>query len=52
LLRSFAPAIGGHVERLVGRLAATGGAFLEVTEPLFACLLDAIVGEIKLDNLM
>ncbi|EDX17716.1 probable cytochrome P450 311a1 [Drosophila simulans] len=43
LLRSFAPAIGGHVERLVGRLAATGGEFLEVTDPLFACLLDAIV---------
>ncbi|XP_043659189.1 probable cytochrome P450 311a1 [Drosophila teissieri] len=43
VLRSFAPAIGGHVERLVRRLAATGGEFLEVTDPLFACLLDAIV---------
>ncbi|XP_052850420.1 probable cytochrome P450 311a1 [Drosophila gunungcola] len=42
-LRSFAPDIGGHVERLVNRLAATNGAPLEVTEPLFACLLDAIV---------
>ncbi|XP_016989912.1 probable cytochrome P450 311a1 [Drosophila rhopaloa] len=43
LLRSFAPDIAGHVERLVTRLAATKGAFLEVTDPLFACLLDAIV---------
>ncbi|EDV47322.1 probable cytochrome P450 311a1 [Drosophila erecta] len=43
LLRSFAPAIGGHVDRLVRRLAATRGEFLEVTDPLFACLIDAIV---------
>ncbi|XP_017064971.1 probable cytochrome P450 311a1 [Drosophila eugracilis] len=43
LLRSFAPNIAGHVDRLVNRLAATKGDFLEVTDPLFACLLDAIV---------
>ncbi|KAH8286792.1 hypothetical protein KR018_010642 [Drosophila ironensis] len=43
LLRSFAPAVKGHVDRLVQRLAATKGASLEVTDPLFACLLDAIV---------
>jgi len=45
LLRSFAPAIGGHVDRLVKRLEETKGTSLEVTDPLFACLLDAIVGE-------
>ncbi|XP_017056360.1 probable cytochrome P450 311a1 [Drosophila ficusphila] len=43
LLRSFAPQIGGHVDRLVSRLAEAKGGFLEVTDPLFACLLDAIV---------
>ncbi|KAH8289145.1 hypothetical protein KR054_001025 [Drosophila jambulina] len=43
LLRHFAPAVGRHVDRLVSRLAATKGACLEVTDPLFACLLDAIV---------
>ncbi|XP_016924301.2 probable cytochrome P450 311a1 [Drosophila suzukii] len=43
LLRSFAPAIAGHVDRLVKRLEETKGAPLEVTDPIFACLLDAIV---------
>lgn len=48
LLRQFAPDIARHVDRLVTRLAATKGACLEVTDPLFACLLDAIVGEVFL----
>ncbi|XP_016950167.1 probable cytochrome P450 311a1 [Drosophila biarmipes] len=43
LLRSFAQGIAGHADRLVRRLEATKGAPLEVTDPLFACLLDAIV---------
>ncbi|KAH8357472.1 hypothetical protein KR200_003334 [Drosophila serrata] len=42
LLRHFAQPIARHVDRLVSRLAATKGACLEVTDPLFACLLDAI----------
>ncbi|KAH8368155.1 hypothetical protein KR084_007751 [Drosophila pseudotakahashii] len=43
LLRSFGPHLAGHVDRLVQRLGETKEAFLEVTDPLFACLLDAIV---------
>ncbi|KAH8344987.1 hypothetical protein KR059_000061 [Drosophila kikkawai] len=43
LLRYFAKDIGKHVDRLVSGLEATKGACLEVTDPLFACLLDAIV---------
>ncbi|BFG02361.1 probable cytochrome P450 311a1 [Drosophila madeirensis] len=43
LLRSFGPSVAKHADRLIERLAATSGAFLEVTDPLFACLLDAIV---------
>ncbi|NP_001352524.1 probable cytochrome P450 311a1 [Drosophila obscura] len=43
LLRSFAPSVAKHADRLIQRLDATRGTFLEVTDPLFACLLDAIV---------
>ncbi|XP_002133517.2 probable cytochrome P450 311a1 [Drosophila pseudoobscura] len=43
LLRSFAPSVAKHADRLIQRLEETRGSFLEVTDPLFACLLDAIV---------
>ncbi|KAL7728451.1 hypothetical protein ACLKA6_005210 [Drosophila palustris] len=43
LLRSFAPNIANHADRLVARLRQTNGASIEVTDHLFACLLDAIV---------
>lgn len=45
LLRSFAPAIARHADQLVARLQQSSGACIEVTDYLFACLLDAIVGE-------
>lgn len=43
LLRKFAPNVGKHADRLVVKLRQTNGAFIEVTDYLFACLLDAIV---------
>ncbi|XP_064555491.1 probable cytochrome P450 311a1 [Drosophila montana] len=43
LLRSFAPKVAAHADRLLERLQRTGGAAIEVTDHLFACLLDAIV---------
>lgn len=45
LLRSFAPAVAQHADQLVARLHQSHGACIEVTDHLFACLLDAIVGE-------
>lgn len=45
LLRSFAPAVAQHADQLVAKLQQTHGACIEVTDHLFACLLDAIVGE-------
>ncbi|XP_032309376.1 probable cytochrome P450 311a1 isoform X1 [Drosophila ananassae] len=43
ILRGFAPAVARHVDALILKLEANKGASLEVTDPLFACLLDAIV---------
>ncbi|EDW06662.1 probable cytochrome P450 311a1 isoform X2 [Drosophila mojavensis] len=43
LLRRFAPALSKHAERLLYRLQRTGGNAIEVTDYLFACLLDCIV---------
>ncbi|XP_030568915.1 probable cytochrome P450 311a1 isoform X1 [Drosophila novamexicana] len=43
LLRSFAPKVATHADRLLERLQRTGGDAIEVTDHLFACLLDAIV---------
>ncbi|XP_062139496.1 probable cytochrome P450 311a1 [Drosophila sulfurigaster albostrigata] len=43
LLRSFAPAVAKHADRLLVRLQQTKGVAIEVTDHLFACLLDAIV---------
>lgn len=45
LLRSFAPAVAQHADQLVAKLQQTQGVCIEVTDHLFACLLDAIVGE-------
>ncbi|XP_034477095.1 probable cytochrome P450 311a1 [Drosophila innubila] len=43
LLRCFAPNISKHADRLVARLRQREGASIEVTNYLFACLLDAIM---------
>ncbi|EDV91812.1 probable cytochrome P450 311a1 [Drosophila grimshawi] len=43
LLRSFAPAVNQHANRLLDKLQLTNGMGIEVTDHLFACLLDAIV---------
>lgn len=45
LLRSFAPSVAQHADQLVAKLQQTHGVCIEVTDHLFACLLDAIVGE-------
>uniref|UniRef100_A0ABM1PXI5 Probable cytochrome P450 311a1 n=1 Tax=Drosophila arizonae TaxID=7263 RepID=A0ABM1PXI5_DROAR len=43
LLRRFAPALSKHAERLLHRLQRADGNAIEVTDYLFACLLDCIV---------
>lgn len=50
LLRRFAPALSKHAERLLHRLQRTGGNPIEVTDYLFACLLDCIVGECGINS--
>lgn len=50
LLRRFAPALSKHAERLLHRLQGAGGNAIEVTDYLFACLLDCIVGKCGINS--